>query len=215
MIKIVTLDFDGTTADTMPTLEEIAVKLMTKYYDISFEVARTKYRNTTGLPFEQQINLIFPDNPVNKEVIIRFEKEKIESIFDLPLFIDAKETIDFLRESGYLVAISSSTYQSTIEKYCKQKGLIVDQILGFRPGFEKGKDHFNFLMEKFHLSPDEMVYVGDSLKDCERAQGSNILFIGRIGMFSKERFDELSESKIYIHELKDLKEIIPKLSARK
>ena len=31
MIKLVTLDFDGTTADTMPMLENIAVKLMVKY----------------------------------------------------------------------------------------------------------------------------------------------------------------------------------------
>lgn len=212
MIKLVTLDFDGTTADTMPTLEEIAVKLMVKHYELETEDARSKYQITTGLPFEQQMEIIFPDNPNNKLVISQFEKEKIESIFDLPLFKDAKSTIDLLREKGYLVAISSSTTQPIIEKYCKEKELIVDQIVGYRMGFEKGKDHFDFIKEEFNLSTEELVYVGDSLKDCERAQNNDIVFIGKMGMFSREDFNKISKSKIVISDLEELLKIIPDLN---
>ncbi len=214
MIKMVTLDFDGTTADTMPTLEKIAVRLMTENYQLEESKARTMYRNTTGLPFEQQIGILFPDKEMNDKVITQFEKEKIESIFDLLLFVDAKEAISSLRKQGYLVAISSSTIQSTIEKYCLQNGLDVDQILGYRKGFEKGKDHFDFLMKKFNLLAEEMVYVGDSLKDCERAQGSEILFIAKLGMFSVEQFNEISKSKIVIKDLLELIELIPKLNRK-
>ena len=212
MIKMITLDFDGTTADTMPTLEKTAVRLITENYSLEEDDARTKYRNTTGLPFEQQIGILFPENEKNEFVISEFEKEKIEGIFDLLLFSDAKDTINYFRENKYLVAISSSTTQPIIEKYCQQRGLEVDQIVGYRPGFEKGKDHFNFLMEKFELINDEMIYVGDSLKDCERAQGSEIIFIGRFGMFTQEDFDKISKSKLYISELADLKEIVKKLN---
>ncbi len=212
MIKMITLDFDGTTADTMPTLEKTAVRLIMQNYSLVEEDARTKYRRTTGLPFEQQISILFPDHEKNELVISEFEKEKIEGIFDLPLFSDSKETIDYLRENDYLVAISSSTTQPIIEKYCKLNGLIVDQILGYRPGFEKGKDHFDFLIEKFDVTNTEMIYVGDSLKDCERAQGSDIVFIGRFGMFTQEDFDKISKSKLYISELAELKEIVQKLN---
>jgi phosphoglycolate phosphatase-like HAD superfamily hydrolase len=212
MIKLVTLDFDGTTADTMPTLEEFAVKLMVKYYKLETEDARTKYQITTGLPFEQQMELIFPDNPNNDEVISQFEREKIKSIFDLPLFTDAKSTIDLLREMGYLVAISSSTTQPIIEKYCNKNGLVVDQIVGYKIGFEKGKDHFDFLRKEFNLSAEELVYVGDSLKDCERAQNNDIVFIGKIGMFSREDFNKISKSKIVITDLEELIKIIPDLN---
>ena len=212
MIKLVTLDFDGTIADTMPTLEEIAVKLITKYYELETEDARTKYQITTGLPFEQQMEIVFPENPNNKLVISQFEKEKIESIFDLPLFNDAKSTINLLRELGYLVAISSSTTQPIIEKYCKKNELIVDQIVGYRIGFEKGKDHFDFLKKEFNLKAEELVYVGDSLKDCERAQNSDIVFIGKTGMFTREDFNKISKSKIIISDLKELIKIIPDLN---
>ncbi|MHA1212028.1 MAG: HAD family hydrolase [Candidatus Heimdallarchaeota archaeon] len=209
---MVTLDFDGTTADTMPTLEKTAVRLITATYDLTDDDARTKYRRTSGLPFVQQINILFPNNPNNDEVVTQFEQEKVEGIFDLPLFDDAKETLTHLRDEGYLVAISSSTIQSILEKFCKKSELKVDQILGYRPGFEKGKHHFDYLKEKFKLLSSEMVYIGDSLKDCERAQGSNILFIGKIGMFTREHFNEISTSNITINTLSELKELIPKIS---
>ncbi|MBD3191487.1 MAG: HAD hydrolase-like protein [Candidatus Heimdallarchaeota archaeon] len=208
MIKLITLDFDGTTANTMPTLEQIAVRLMTNHYSLEKAEAVEKYRMTTGLPFEQQIELLFPEEEQNQTVIAQFEKEKIERIFDLPLFPDAKETINYLQNHNFLVAISSSTFQATIEEYCRLKGLEVDQILGYAKGFEKGKDHFDFLMKKFNLTPEEIIYVGDSLKDCERAQGSNILFIAKIGMFSKEQFDSISESKLAIYSLSELKDLV-------
>ena len=211
MIKLIALDFDGTTADTMPTLERYAVDLMVQYYALGKEDARMQYRSTTGLPFEQQIAILFPNNEHNDEVIEEFERRKIEGIFALPLFSDSIETISFFRKQNIKVAISSSTTQPIIEKYCKMKGLEVDAILGYRPGFEKGKDHFDYLMETFSLTSKDIIYVGDSLKDCERAQNSDILFIGRIGMFSKEQFDKLSQSQLYINELADLKEIISNL----
>ena len=193
----------------MPALEKIAIKLLMKYYKLKKEDAREKYRITTGLPFEQQMELLFSNNPINNRIISQFEKEKIESIFDLPLFKDAKSTINSLREMGYLVAISSSTTQPIIEKYCKMNELIVDKILGYRKGFEKGKDHFDFLKNEFNLSAKELVYVGDSLKDCERAQNSEILFIAKKGMFSQEDFNKISRSKIVISNLEELIKIIP------
>jgi len=211
MIRLITLDFDGTTADTMPTLERIAVRLMTQYYALEEKEARKKYRLTTGLPFVQQIEQLFPGNPVNEEVVDQFEREKRNSIFDLPLFDDTIDTIAHLKKSGFLVAISSSTTQPIIEQYCRQRGLEVDQILGFREGFEKGKDHFDFLKEKFHLTEKEILYVGDSLKDCERAQASKILFIGKTGLFTREDFEKISQSKLVITRLSELIELVKTL----
>lgn len=212
MIKLIALDFDGTTADTMPTLEEYAVELIVQYYALEEEEARTQYRSTTGLPFVQQIGMLFPGNDNNITVVEQYEQKKLEGIFDLPLFKDSIETITYFRANNYKVAISSSSTQPIIEKYCLLKGLEVDEILGYRKGFEKGKDHFDHLMKAFNLSSKEIVYIGDSLKDCERAQNNDILFIGRIGMFSQEQFDVLSKSHLYIHELAELKELIPTLN---
>jgi len=201
--KVVILDFDGTVADTMPVLEEIAVKLITKNYGKDRETARKEYIWTTGLPFWQQLEILFPNNPLNNEIAAKFEEEKRNRFFDQPLFDDAVETIEQLRQN-FFVCVSSSTLQPLVEQYCRENKLIVDCILGYRPGFEKGKDHFDYIVEKFSSTYSDLVYVGDSLKDAERAQHNNVAFIGKVGLFSKQEFQDLGN----IPTITSLKELL-------
>ena len=67
--KAVIFDFDGTLADSMPFLAEIGVEVMMRYYGITKDEAAERYKSTTGLPFEHQIKLNFPDQKVNNEAI--------------------------------------------------------------------------------------------------------------------------------------------------
>ncbi len=187
----------------MPVLEEIAVKLITKNYGKDRETARKEYIRTTGLPFWQQLELLFPNNPLNYEIAARFEEEKKNRFFDQPLFDDAVETIEQLRQN-FIVCVSSSTLQPLVEQYCQVNKLIIDCILGYRPGFEKGKDHFDYIIKKFDLTYSDLVYVGDSLKDAERAQHNNVVFVGKVGLFSKQEFQELGN----IPTITSLKELL-------
>jgi phosphoglycolate phosphatase-like HAD superfamily hydrolase len=189
-IKMICFDFDGTVADTMPWLEENAVRLFTKYYNIDKEKARHEYRITTGLPFSQQVEIIFPGQSENKTIIETFEHEKITLIDQQELFPETLGAFESLNDS-YLLAISSSTTKEIIEDYAENKGMrsFLDDIVGFKPGFEKGRHHFEYLMEKFSLTKDEIVYVGDSKKDMERAYYFGIRFIARLGpMFTSNDF---------------------------
>ncbi|MFX0115161.1 MAG: HAD family hydrolase [Candidatus Hodarchaeota archaeon] len=203
-------DFDGTIADTMPVLETIAVDLLKKNYGISREFARLGYVSTTGLPFCQQIELLFPNHPFNQNVVDTFERKKLASIFEQPLFEDTIKTLELLKGKGYLVAISSSTIQSTIEEYCIRIKIAdyLDLILGFSPGFEKGRAHFARACEAFNISPRNILFIGDSLKDGERALESQVAFIGKIGMFGHEDFAKIIPNCTTIAELSDLIELI-------
>lgn len=201
---VIVLDFDGTVADTMPKLEEIAVKLMTREYGLTEKEARTKYVYTTGLPFIQQIDTLFPGNPKNKHVVEQFEKEKLEKIFDQPLFPDAKETIRKLKEAGYIVCISSSTFQPIIERYFKLKKVEADLILGYRKGFEKGRDHFEYIKQKFGVNSDNLIFVGDSLKDAQRAVQNNVKFVAKLGLFKTEEFKEIAPECPVINNLSEV-----------
>ncbi|MFW9914224.1 MAG: HAD family hydrolase [Candidatus Thorarchaeota archaeon] len=205
-IKAIVFDFDGTIADTMPVLERIAVELLQKNYGISKEFARLGYITTTGLPFCQQMELLYPKNPLNQGVIDIFEKKKLESIFEQPLFEDTIDVLDNLRERGYITVISSSTIQSIIEEYCKREGIAerLDLILGFAPGFEKGKAHFTRTCEVFDLKPSNILFVGDSLKDAERALEGQVAFIGRVGMFASEDFAKIIPDCQIVFKLKEL-----------
>ncbi len=187
--KAIIFDFDGTLADSMPFLESIGVEMMMKYFGVSKEDATNRYRSTTGLPYEQQVKMNFPNHPKCDEAIEEFEHLKIERIFDQQLFNNTEKTMMKLNEMGFELFVSSSTFQPTIEEYFKRLGMLEQfrGILGYRPGFEKGADHFNHIHSEYNIDFIDMLFVGDSLKDYERSKGF-CKFIGIVGMFKQEDF---------------------------
>lgn len=210
--KIIILDFDGTIADSMKFLEDLAVDVMKKNLPLhSSEELRRKYISTTGLPFCEQVELFLPDIPseIRKSIVDGFEITKKKSILDQPLFPEIKEVFEYLKEKEYILYISSSSLKKTIEKYFKLNGLshLIEDICGYREDFQKGADHFNYIMNKHKVSHKEMIFIGDSLKDKERALLSNISFIGRIGLFTESDFSSDNTNCFTISSLEELKEI--------
>jgi len=203
--KAIIFDFDGTLADSMPFLEQIGVEMMMKYFGVSKEDATHRYRSTTGLPYEQQVKMNFPDHPKCETTIEEFEKLKIDRIFDQNLFDDTEDTVRKLNDMGIDVFVSSSTFQTTIEEYFRRLGILdlFRGILGYRPGFEKGADHFNHINSEYNIQFEDMLFVGDSLKDYERSQGF-CNFIGILGMFSSEDFNSKGHDGIVVRNLSQI-----------
>ncbi|TXT55283.1 MAG: Phosphoglycolate phosphatase [Candidatus Thorarchaeota archaeon] len=201
----VIFDFDGTLADSMPFLEGIGVDIMMKYFGVSEDDARQRYQSTTGLPYEQQIKMNFPNNPRNEEAIDKFESLKIDRIFEQELFPDTVDTLKKLDEMGIDIYVSSSTFQSTIKEYFDRRNLThyFEEILGYRPGFEKGADHFNYVASKHNQPMKYTIFVGDSLKDYERSQGF-CHFIGIVGMFSANEFRKRGHKGYLVDSLKQI-----------
>ena len=208
----VIFDFDGTLADSMPFLESIGVEMMMTHFGVSKEDATTRYRSTTGLPYEQQVKMNFPGHSNVEKAIEEFEKLKIDRIFDQQLFDDTVDTVRNLKEMGLDVFVSSSTFQTTIEEYFRRLRILdlFKGILGYRPGFEKGADHFNHIHSEYNVQFDELLFVGDSLKDFERSQGL-CKFIGISGMFSVEDFKVKGHSGFVVENLSEIAtHIVPK-----
>ncbi|MFW9913493.1 MAG: HAD family hydrolase [Candidatus Thorarchaeota archaeon] len=202
-------DFDGTLADSMPFLAEIGVEVMMRYYGISKDEAAERYKSTTGLPYEHQIKLNFPDNKANNEAIEVFEKMKIDRIFEQDLFPESSDILRALKHEGFMLFVSSSTFQSTITEYFKRLGMLefFTEILGYRPGFEKGINHFNYVRDNYSISLDEAVFIGDSLKDYERSR-NHIQFVALEGMFTKSDFVQAGHDGHIISNLMELEQIL-------
>jgi len=208
MYKICVFDFDGTIVDTMPNLTKTAVEVLTKYYSVLDKEAEEGFINTSGIPFFQQIELLFPDDPRNKEASEEYEREKLKGFFEESVFPDTQEIFSYLKRKNYLITLSSSNFQEVVDKYLKIKGIKVDLALGAKENFYKGEDHFNFIKDKYNLRKEEMVFVGDSLKDGERAIDFGVDFIGKRGIFSVEAFNQRFPGVKVINELLELKEML-------
>ncbi len=207
--RAVVFDFDGTLADSMPFLQRIGVEMMMKHFAVSKEDATNRYVTTTGLPYEHQIKINFPDDPRNEAAIEEFEQLKIERIFEQELFPDAINVVESLKEMGLDIFVSSSTFQPTIEEYFERREIkgLFKHILGYRPGFEKGVHHFNYIHDQFNISYYDMVFVGDSLKDFERTRGI-CYFIALVGLFNEQDFRDAGHGDYVVHNLSEILNIV-------
>lgn len=205
--KVVVFDFDGTIVNSMEAFARIASGVMPKHLPVDAETARRLYLETSGIPFFQQLEILFPNNSANAAVAEEFEKTKLESYLDEPLFDDATDTLKALRKNGMKVVVSSNNFQHMVDKYVAETKIEFDMVLGFKDGFAKGADHFNHIERALDVTKEDIVFVGDSLKDGERASSSGIGFIGKEGIFSREQFLDKFPGIIVISKLGELKEI--------
>ncbi len=201
-------DFDGTLVDTMEGFADIAGEVIHQFHPgISFEEARRRYLETSGVPFFQQLEIILPGDPTNSKKAAIFEETKKEGFFRSTFSDEVRFVITQLRGRGILVGVSSNNFQYLIEQFIKREGLQFDVVLGFKDGFEKGEHHFEYVLHHFQLKKDELTFVGDSLKDAEKAISNGIAFIGLCGTFTKEQFLDKYPNIITINSLQELLEI--------
>lgn len=203
--RAVVFDFDGTIVDSMNAFAEIASRVMPKRLPIDAEEARRLYFETSGLPFFQQLEVIFPGNPANRETAEEYEKLKLEGYFEEPVFDDAAETVGFLRGQGLKVIVSSNNFQHLVDRFVEMKGLEFDMVLGFKQGFAKGADHFRHIEKNLDIPRERITFVGDSLKDGERAGQHGVRFIGKEGIFTRDQFESKFPGAQVISELSELK----------
>ncbi len=189
-VKLVMFDLDGTLINTMQGFADVAAEVINQNYGIDKETARKDYLRTSGIPFFQQLEELFPNNKINPKASDEFEEKKLETFYSEQFPRDTINCVNKLREKNILVAVSSNNYQEFVDKFITDKDLVFDYVLGFKEGFAKGKDHFDFLIKSTKLSKENILFIGDSLKDAERAFKNGVKFIGKSGTFTKEEFLE-------------------------
>jgi phosphoglycolate phosphatase-like HAD superfamily hydrolase len=189
--KAYLFDFDGTLVDTMHGYADIAGRLISERYGkLSFEEGRQRYIETSGIPFCQQIEIIYPSDERNKETVRLFEKEKIEGFFATHFDKNVSRALASLRAKGLIVGVSSGNYPELIQKYVEREKVIFDIVMGYdhANGFEKGTPHFDHFLRAFGLSKKDLTFVGDSLKDADKGYEYGVQFIGMTGLFSSDDF---------------------------
>jgi HAD superfamily hydrolase (TIGR01549 family) len=203
--KVVVLDFDGTVVDTMGGFAEVASRVLNRFFGTPLEEGRRQYLETSGLPFRQQLEILHPGDEMNDAAAQQFEQEKLKGFFLERINQETKEVVSELKKRGYVVVVSSNNYQELVDLFlAREKDCQFDLVLGAKNGFYKGKDHFDFICKHLDILPKEITFVGDSLKDFERAKESRVAFVAKLGTFKREDFERRFGKVVAVESLKGL-----------
>ncbi|MDP3900360.1 MAG: HAD-IA family hydrolase [bacterium] len=206
--KLIIFDLDGTLVDTMGIFTEIASYLMAWKYGVLRLEARKGYIRTSGIPFFQQLEELFPGRKHNQSISDIFEERKIAATDHLEITPEERQVVELLYRRGYTLAISSNNYTENVERFVQFSGLPFAHVCGYHKGFAKGEEHFSYILERAGVSQDEALFVGDTLSDMRKARAAGIDFIGKVGTFTRDEFEAEYPNVVTIHSLTELRDML-------
>ncbi|WP_240758368.1 HAD hydrolase-like protein [Lysinibacillus sp. SGAir0095] len=163
MMKYIIFDFDGTLADS----HAVFMKAWNNYAD-TFKYDRVKSEDiiaTRNLNLHQRAKLFhFPMHklPIILPKIYGYFKAHIQEV---KVFDGIKEMLDILSQHGFKIIILSSNAKENIELLLAQEKIdAVSQVLTSSKLFGKDAVLKKFL-KKQQLTPEEVLYVGDEIRD--------------------------------------------------
>ena len=186
--KVLLCDLDGTLIDSMPTLADLATEVIAERYGTPRILARELYLATCGLPFEKQLEEIFPEDSRNADASTEFEGRKPALCGAIRMTTETRRALEEMRGLGVRVAVSSNNGIENVSAFARDAGFKFDLVLGYGDGMAKGRAHLDATSREFGTSRQEMLFVGDSLHDGEIAEREGIPFVGIATTFSPDRF---------------------------
>ncbi len=194
MIKVIILDFDGVIVESLNIKTEAFRELFSGYPRYLERIMSYHFENISVsryVKFEHIYNRILGesyDKEKAEETGKRFSVLVRQRIIECPWVGGAEE---FLKHFSLILPlyITSATPQQELETILHARGLLeyFKGVYG-TPPWEK-YDAMQKIMLHEKVTPQEIVYIGDSLEDFKVAQRAGVHFVGRL---NQESFEDLA-----------------------
>lgn len=180
-VRAVALDFDGTVADSMGFLTDLAVGLLVDELGFERAEAARQYLATAGSTFATQLDEIAPGQPQLAQVASRFEAEKTRWMGRCEIFTDVVPAVERLAAAGVPVLLCSSTRGPLVRDFCERYGLLqrFASVDGWGPGHTKSVQLVSGVAAA-GFAGHEVVFVGDSRRDADAARAAGTRFVGLV-----------------------------------
>jgi phosphoglycolate phosphatase len=168
-------DFDGTIADTLSAIirlvnehaKEINIKPLA-------ETDVDELRGMSNLDIIKKYKVPLLKVPY---LVLRAQKELNHRIGEMSLFPGVKELVFDLKRRGIRLGILTSNSRENVQKFLKAHDLDVFDFIHAEQNFFGKNWALLHLLKKFNLKKEEVIYVGDEVRDIEACQKANIAVI--------------------------------------
>jgi phosphoglycolate phosphatase-like HAD superfamily hydrolase len=140
------------------------------------------------VPFAEQLEQLFPNDPRNAEAAAGFASARADRCGGIGMAPETRQALERLRAQGVRLVVSSSSANADVERFAHATEFPFDLLLGAGPEGAKGPAHLEAASRAFEVGRQEMLFVGDSLRDGEIAEREGVPFVGLATTFSPERF---------------------------
>ena len=165
-VKLVAFDLDGTIGDTIPLCIRAFKEAVTPY--IGHELSDNDVIRTFGLN-EQGMIASLVNAPYKERALVDFYtiyKNLHEQMCPRP-FPGIRELITDLKQSGIIVALITGKGAKSCDITLRQFGIntLFDKVLTGNAERNIKAASLEWLLQNYHLSAREVVYIGDTVSD--------------------------------------------------
>jgi len=191
--KAILFDFDETLVEAMGVKWKQHQHAAKKFYN--HDLTEETIRNYWGMPFEPMIRLFY----TNKDSVENMKNNyhSLDDRYPKYPFTDTIPVLTYLQNHGFWTGVITSMTKESVVKDMKKDGLPYGKfnlIQGSTDSLFHKPDPRVFdaviqILKEIDISLDEILYIGDDIRDMQAAQGAGIHFIAiPNGLTSKEEF---------------------------
>ncbi len=209
-MKTIIFDFDGTIADTLLLTVRIANQLAAEYGFKKItgkDILRLRDKTYTDIFKELRALGI---SLLRLPFILKEGKDRMtKQIAFCKPFARLPETLMFLKKEGFRLGIITSNLKKNVELFLQKNNLrVFDFIYCDNSAFLLGKGNkLKKLIEKNRWRHDEVIYVGDEVRDIEAAKEAGIKIISVGWGFNSKEILEKQKPDFFINKPEELKNL--------
>jgi HAD superfamily hydrolase (TIGR01549 family) len=203
-IKTIIFDFDGTIADSF---EIVANQIFKDSKQTQIHLTKQEVINDMRNKSLKQLIKEFNYSKIKIFFLVKkIRKEIKNSLLKIKPFKETKQTIDYLNKKYNLILLSSNN-EINVNYFLKKHNLDVFKEKHFKSFlFGKSKD-LNKIIKKHNLNKNEVIYIGDEVRDIEACKQSKIKIVSCSYGYNSKSLLEKSNPNYLIDNIKDLKKI--------
>ena len=178
-IKVVIFDFDGTIANTMPFSFGRSLELLRKEkIDLPEKEIIKKIKSNSYQELMKEFKLSWLRIPFMLQIVKQTQRDLYSFIDKIKIFPVMKNLLKNLRDNNYRIGILSSNMQKNVNKFIKINQLNFFDIIYCESNI-LGKDKtIKKMMRKYNLKTEEIIYVGDEIRDIVACHKMRVKMIG-------------------------------------
>lgn len=190
--KVVLFDHDDTLVGTIGSKWKEHIYIAKKYY--GKDLTEAEIRQHWGVPFNQLIGILYGTEDI--ETAVKYNVRH-HTEFEKELFVATVPTLKRIKESGRLVGVITATSKLSFEHDLKHHG-VPSEFLDYTQTQEATDYHkpdsrvfepVKYWLKTVNVKPEEVIYIGDGLRDMEAALGAGFDFLGvETGLVSAKEF---------------------------